>query len=112
MGIELFVENPADRLPTVTAIHIPKGMDDHATRRQLLNEFGIEIAGGIASLKGKIWRIGLMGYVSQSKHILFFLAAFEKVLLERGYRVSPGAGVGAAVQHYLMAEAVTAAVKK
>ena len=53
-------------------------------RRQLLDEFGIEIAGGIGALKGKIWRVGLMGYVSQSKYVLFFLAALEKVLLDHG----------------------------
>jgi alanine-glyoxylate transaminase / serine-glyoxylate transaminase / serine-pyruvate transaminase len=112
LGLELFVENPAERLPTVTSVHVPAGIEDAPVRGQLLNEFGIEIAGGIASLKGKIWRVGLMGYVSQPKHILFFLAAFEKVLLEKGYHITPGVGVGAAVQHYMLAEAVTAGAKK
>jgi alanine-glyoxylate transaminase/serine-glyoxylate transaminase/serine-pyruvate transaminase len=77
-------------------------------RRQLLGEFGIEIAGGIGPLKHKIWRVGLMGYVSQSKHVLLFLAALEKVLLDNGFRVSPGAGVGAAVQSYSQAEEAAA----
>ena len=93
MGIELFVPNPADRLPTVTSVHVPAGLEGLlSVRRQLLDEFGIEIAGGVGGMKGKIWRVGLMGYVSQAKNILFFLAAFEKVLLERGYHVGPGAG--------------------
>ena len=108
MGLELFVPNPQDRLPTVTSVHIPEGLDDLRVRRQLLSEFGIEIAGGIGPLKHKIWRVGLMGYVSQTKHVLLFLAALEKVLLECGFRVSPGAGVGAAVQNYSQAEEAAA----
>ena len=100
LGIELFVPNDKDRLPTVTSVFVPKGVEDLRVRGQLLNEFGIEIAGGIGPLKGKIWRIGLMGYVSQAKHILFFLAALEKVLLDQGLSVSSGAGVGAAIRHY------------
>ena len=107
LGIELFVPNPGDRLPTVTSVYVPKGVEDGRVRRQLLDEFGIEIAGGIGPLKGKIWRIGLMGYVSQAKHILFFLAALEKVLLDHGRSVSPGAGVGAAIRMYSHAEAAT-----
>jgi alanine-glyoxylate transaminase/serine-glyoxylate transaminase/serine-pyruvate transaminase len=108
LGIELFVPNAKDRLPTVTSVYVPKGVEDLRARRQLLDEFGIEIAGGIGPLKGKIWRVGLMGYVSQAKHILFFLAALEKVLLDLGRSVAPGAGVGAAIRQYANAE--TAAV--
>ena len=104
LGIELFVPNASDRLPTVTSVYVPKGVEDGRVRRQLLDEFGIEIAGGIGPLKGKIWRIGLMGYVSQAKHILFFLAALEKVLLDQGLSVSSGAGVGAAIRVYAHAE--------
>jgi alanine-glyoxylate transaminase/serine-glyoxylate transaminase/serine-pyruvate transaminase len=110
LGIELFVPNDKDRLPTVTSVFVPKGVEDLRVRGQLLNEFGIEIAGGIGPLKGKIWRIGLMGYVSQAKHILFFLAALEKVLLDQGLSVSPGAGVGAAIRHYSQAHVESAAV--
>jgi alanine-glyoxylate transaminase/serine-glyoxylate transaminase/serine-pyruvate transaminase len=104
LGIQLFVPNANDRLPTVTSVYVPKSVEDGRVRRQLLDEFGIEIAGGIGPLKGKIWRIGLMGYVSQAKHILFFLAALEKVLLDQGLSVSPGAGVGAAIRVYSHAE--------
>jgi alanine-glyoxylate transaminase/serine-glyoxylate transaminase/serine-pyruvate transaminase len=111
MGMEMFVSRQEDRLPTVTAIHVPASLDDHKVRRQLLNEFGIEIAGGIGPLKGKIWRVGLMGHVSQAKHILLFLAAFEKVLLDQGFRVGTGAGVGAAVRAYAQSETVAAVHK-
>jgi alanine-glyoxylate transaminase/serine-glyoxylate transaminase/serine-pyruvate transaminase len=108
LGLELLVQNPADRLPTVTSVYVPAGCDDVRLRRQLLEEFGIEVAGGIGALKNKIWRVGLMGYVSQAKHVLFFLAALEKVLLESGVSVTPGAGVGAAIRSYAQSEVVAA----
>ena len=112
LGMELFVPNPEERLPTVTAVHIPAGLQDTLVRRQLLEEFGIEIAGGVGPLKGKLWRIGLMGYASQMKHVLLFLAALEKVLLDQGFHVGAGAGVGAAVRVYGQQEAVVAGPAK
>src|SRR5271165_3376988 len=54
LGLKPFVENPADRLPTVTAVRIPAGIDDAKVRNQLLEEFNIEIAGGIGATKGQI----------------------------------------------------------
>jgi len=108
LGLELFVRNPADRLPTVAAVVVPAGIDDARVRRQLLDEFNIEIAGGFGPVKGKIWRIGLMGYSSQKNNILLFLAALEKVLVDQGFRVPAGAGVGAAVHSYCEAAAVPA----
>jgi alanine-glyoxylate transaminase/serine-glyoxylate transaminase/serine-pyruvate transaminase len=104
MGLKLLVERPADRLPTVTAVMIPSGVDDVKVRNQLLDEFNIEIAGGFGPIKGKIWRVGLMGYSSQKPNVLLFLAALEKCLIDRGFRVSSGAGVGAAVESYTHAE--------
>jgi alanine-glyoxylate transaminase/serine-glyoxylate transaminase/serine-pyruvate transaminase len=101
IGLEMLVKKPADRLPTVTAVMIPSGVDDAKVRNQLLDEFNIEIAGGLGPLKAKIWRVGLMGYCSQKQYVLLFLAALEKVLLDQGCRVPSGAGVGAAVGSYL-----------
>jgi alanine-glyoxylate transaminase/serine-glyoxylate transaminase/serine-pyruvate transaminase len=100
MGLELLVKKAADRLPTVTAVMIPDGIDDVKVRNQLLDEFNIEIAGGLGPLKAKIWRVGLMGHCSQKPYVLLFLAALEKVLLDQGLRVPSGAGVGAAIQNY------------
>jgi alanine-glyoxylate transaminase/serine-glyoxylate transaminase/serine-pyruvate transaminase len=108
MGLDLFVTNPADQLPTVTAVKVPKGLDDARVRKQLLDEFNIEIAGGFGAVKGQIWRVGLMGYSSQKNNVLLFLAAFEKVLLDQGFRVDAGAGVGAAVRSYMETGAVAA----
>src|SRR5205807_6602743 len=62
MGLELLVKNPKERLVTVTPVMIPASIDDAQFRNQLLDEFNIEIAGGIGPLKAKIWRLGLMGY--------------------------------------------------
>ncbi len=109
MGLKLLVEKPADRLPTVSAAMVPGGVDDVKLRNQLLDEFNIEIAGGFGSLKGKIWRVGLMGYCSQKANVLLFLAALEKCLIDQGFRVGGGAGVGAAVKNYSQVEAAVAA---
>jgi alanine-glyoxylate transaminase / serine-glyoxylate transaminase / serine-pyruvate transaminase len=100
MGLELFVTKPQDRLVTVTAINIPSGIEDARVRRQLLEEFNIEIAGGLGPVKGKIWRVGLMGYSCQETNVLLFLAGFEKTLLDQGFRVPAGAGVAAALGSY------------
>jgi alanine-glyoxylate transaminase / serine-glyoxylate transaminase / serine-pyruvate transaminase len=105
MGLKLLVENPKDRLVTVTAVMIPAGVDDVKFRNQLLDEFNIEIAGGIGALKGKIWRLGLMGYCSQKQFVLQLLAGMEKALIDNGHRLSAGAGVGAAVASYVKASA-------
>lgn len=100
MGLEMFVADPADRLITVTSVKIPASIDDRKVRLQLLDEFNIEIAGGFGPVKGKIWRVGLMGYSSQNTNVLLFLAAFEKALLDQGLRVPAGAGVAAAIRSY------------
>ncbi len=98
MGIEPFVENPAERMVTVTGLKVPTGIDDARARRQLMDEFNIEIAGGFGPLKGKIFRVGLMGHTCRSSNLLLFLGAFEKVLFDQGFRAPAGAGVGAAVR--------------
>jgi alanine-glyoxylate transaminase/serine-glyoxylate transaminase/serine-pyruvate transaminase len=108
MGHELFVTNPADRLPTVTAVKVPKGLDDARVRNQLLDEFNIEIAGGFGPVKGQIWRVGLMGYCSQKSNVLLFLSVFEKVMLDQGFRMPAGTGVAAAVRSYSETGAVAA----
>ena len=109
MGLKLLVENPSDRLPTVTAVMIPIGVNDEKVRNQLLDEFNIEIAGGFGPIKGKIWRVGLMGYCSQKPNVLLFLAALEKCLIDQGFRAGSGAGVGAAVKNYSQVEAAVGA---
>lgn len=109
MGIRLFVENPDDRLPTVTSVYIPAGIDGAKARARLLNEFNIEIAGGLGNLKTTVWRVGLMGYSSQRANVLLFLDVLERVLLDQGMKLPVGAGIAAAAESYAHAEPVSAA---
>ena len=111
MGLQMFVEKPQDRLVTVTAVKIPAGVDDVKFRNQLLDEFNIEIAGGIGATKGQIWRLGTMGYCSQKQFILQLVAAMDKALLDQGHRHSPGAGVAGAIKSYAQAEAPAAVAR-
>ena len=99
MGLKYAV--PATHcLPMLNAIQIPDGINDVAVRSQLLNEFGIEIGGGLGSMKGKVWRIGLMGETSSQRNVLLCLAGLEKCLLDQGLKVTPGAGVAGAIAAY------------
>jgi alanine-glyoxylate transaminase/serine-glyoxylate transaminase/serine-pyruvate transaminase len=109
LGLSLLVQKPEQRLPTVTAVMVPEGVDEAKVRNQLLEEFNIEIAGGLGPLKGKIWRVGLMGYCSQKPFVLLFLAALEKCLMDQGYRLASGAGVAAALRNYSQVETAAAA---
>ena len=68
------------RLPPLTTAQVPAGIDPHALRARLLNEYNIEIAGGFGALKDQVWRIGLMGYSSSKENITLFLAALEELL--------------------------------
>ena len=97
MGLELFADQN-HRASVVTALRVPSGVDDLAVRKGLLNEAGIEIAGGLGELKGQIWRIGLMGYSSSEQNILLLLTALEKMLSREGYSLEPAAGVAAALE--------------
>ncbi len=99
MGIEFAVAED-HQLPMLNAVKIPEGVDDADIRGQLLNRFGIEIGGGLGPMKGKTWRIGLMGESSQTSHVLLFQAALDQCLLHAGYQLSPGAGVAAANDFY------------
>ncbi len=65
------------RLPMLTTVRIPDGMDEAKIRSRLLNEYNIEIAGGLGELKGKAWRIGLMGYSSRKENVTLLLAALK-----------------------------------
>lgn len=99
MGVKFAVAE-GQQLPMLNAVLIPDGIDDAAVRGQLLNEFGIEIGGGLGPMKGKTWRIGLMGEASSPRNVLLFLAALERCLTDRGFKLSAGAGVAAANAFY------------
>ena len=105
MGLELF-GNPQHRLPMITAMKIPAGVEDEPARLQLLEEFGIEIATSFGPLRGRVWRIGTMGYNAELKTVLAVLNGLEHVLRSRGVAVPHGAGVDAARSVYLSSMAV------
>ena len=62
----------------------------------MLNRFGIEIGGGLGEFKGKVWRIGLMGYSSRRENVLLCLRALDRILGELGANPNPGAAEAAA----------------
>ena len=95
LGIQYAVPE-SHRLPQLNAVLIPDGVDDAAVRKQLLNEFGIEIGGGLGPMAGKTWRIGLMGAACTNRNVLLLLAALERCLNDQGISVDAGAGVAAA----------------
>jgi alanine-glyoxylate transaminase/serine-glyoxylate transaminase/serine-pyruvate transaminase len=84
------------RLPLLTTVRIPEGVEDVKLRRALLYEHNIEIGGGLGPLAGKVWRIGLMGVSSSAENVLAVLAALEQELSAQGFRLEKGAGVAAA----------------
>jgi alanine-glyoxylate transaminase/serine-glyoxylate transaminase/serine-pyruvate transaminase len=87
-------------LPQLNAALVPAGVDDAAVRSGLLNQFGIEIGAGLGAYKGKVWRIGLMGYGSRPANVLLFLSALEQLLAGQGYQFEHGASVAAANASY------------
>lgn len=99
MGLNLFGD-PKHKLPCVTCVEIPKGVDGEAVRSMLLNEFGIEIASSFGPLHGKIWRIGTMGFSCRKENILFLLGALEAALLRFGVEVNRGEALQAALDVY------------
>jgi alanine-glyoxylate transaminase/serine-glyoxylate transaminase/serine-pyruvate transaminase len=88
------------RLPMLNAVSVPDGVDEARVRGRLLREHGIEIGGGLGPMKGKVWRIGLMGESSRRAHVLTLLAALEDALRAEGRRVEPGSGLAAAQRVY------------
>ena len=79
LGLELFGD-PENRLPMLTCVMIPDGVDDAAVRGRLLRDYGIEIVGGFGPLKGKAWRIGLMGYSCSERNVHYLMAALREIL--------------------------------
>jgi alanine-glyoxylate transaminase/serine-glyoxylate transaminase/serine-pyruvate transaminase len=79
MGIECHVPHE-HRLPSLTTVRVPAGVDAKAVAGRLLREYNIEIAGGFGPLAGQIWRVGLMGFNSRPENVLLLLSALQEVL--------------------------------
>lgn len=97
MGLSMLVA-PEHRLPSLNAIRVPEGVDDAQVRAFLLSTFNLEIGGGLGALKGRIWRVGLMGYASSAERILFFLTSLSQALSAQGFSADIRAALRAAME--------------
>ena len=79
IGFECHVEE-AYRLPSLTTVKLPDGIDEASVRKQLLHDYNIEVGGGLGELKGKVWRIGLMGYTSRKENVHALVSALKNII--------------------------------
>ncbi len=77
----------AHRIATLNTVCVPQGVDEAKARKRLLDEPGIEIAGGFGPLAGKVFRIGVMGPLATEDNVQFFLKEFKKTLSAEGYSI-------------------------
>ena len=99
MGLTVFGDQD-HKMPNVTGVYIPDGVESESIRSSMLNDFGIEIGTSFGPLHGKIWRIGAMGYNCRKHNILTCLNALEAVLRQHGVAVTSGEAVDAALAQY------------
>ncbi len=99
MGLIIFGHKSC-KLPTVTCISIPEGVDGDSVRKMMLEQFGVEIASSFGPLQGKIWRIGTMGFSCRKENVLAVLQALEAALIRNGFEPNRGEGVQAALDYY------------
>jgi alanine-glyoxylate transaminase / serine-glyoxylate transaminase / serine-pyruvate transaminase len=88
------------RLPMLTCVTVPSHIPEAEVRTNLLSNYGIEIGGGLGPLKGKVWRIGLMGESSTEAHVLTLLNALEEIFVRGGALSTPGVALQAAARVY------------
>ncbi len=79
MGFEPTIPE-AYRLTPLTTVQVPQGLDEARIRSHLLEEYNIEVAGGLGDWAGKVWRIGLMGYSSRKENVTLLLKAIRDLL--------------------------------
>ena len=99
MGLRLLAQE-GYRLPQLATVGVPDGIDEAKVRAELLRLFNIEIAAGLGPLKGKIWRIGLMGEGSQRVNVVLVLSALEEILGSMGMEIARGRALAAAHDAY------------
>lgn len=104
MGLTLYGDL-SNKMPNVTGIFIPDGVEGEAIRTDMLNDYGIEIGTSFGPLAGKIWRIGTMGYNCRKQNVLITLNALEATLRAHGAKVTTGQAVDTALAVYRSAEA-------
>ena len=99
MGLDLATD-PDYQLNPITVVNAPEGIDEAVVRSRLLNEFDIEVSGGLGEFRGKVWRIGMMGEGARERSVLSVLSALEVILGDLGYEVAYGASVSAAQRSF------------
>jgi alanine-glyoxylate transaminase/serine-glyoxylate transaminase/serine-pyruvate transaminase len=72
------------RLPQLAVVNLPDGLDDQSARRRLLDEFGIEVGGGLGAFAGKVWRVGIMGESCRIENVKALFRAIDEILAQRG----------------------------
>ncbi len=95
MGLALHADEEY-RLPVLTTVRIPEGVNDAEVRGALLKRHNIEIGGGLGDLRGKVWRVGLMGESSSPGNVLLFLSSLGKITREQGFKADIRGGLSAA----------------
>ncbi len=85
LGLRLFAD-PAHRLVPVATALIPDGLADAATRAALLDDYNVEIGGGLGDFAGRMWRVGIMGHSAQRANVTLLLGALEAILRRQGHR--------------------------
>jgi alanine-glyoxylate transaminase / serine-glyoxylate transaminase / serine-pyruvate transaminase len=96
MGLQL-ASQKGHRLWQLNAVAVPEGVDEAAVRKRLLSDFNIEIGAGLGPLKGKIWRVGLMGETSSKANVKAFLSALGQILNDSGRKTDTQAALAAVV---------------
>lgn len=94
IGLEL-ASQEGHQLWQLNAVRVPQGVEEAEVRKRLLNDFNIEVGAGLGPLKGKIWRVGLMGETSSRENVRLFLSAFCQVLNECGRKTDTKAALAA-----------------
>lgn len=97
LGLEVLAD-PAVRLPSVTVVRVPDGVDGGRIRQRLLSSFRIDIGGGLGEWKDDVWRIGILSHSAQPAFLVQFISILEVLLAEEGYNVvAPGGAARKAI---------------
>ena len=99
MGLELATD-PDYQLNPITVVNAPEGVNEAEVRARLLNDFDIEVSGGLGEFRGRVWRVGMMGNGAREASVLSLLSALEVILGDSDYEVAYGASVAAAQRSF------------
>ena len=92
MGLQI-ASQEGHQLWQLNAVAVPEGVDEAAVRKRLLTDFNIEVGAGLGPLKGKIWRVGLMGETSSKANVKAFLSALAQILNDSGRKTDAAAAL-------------------